>query len=113
EYKAAKDSGVVVLAKESGVVRKVSADQIIIRSDDNKDHRYKLLKFKRSNQGTCINQRPIVSEGEIVEKGQTIVDGPSTDEGEIALGRNILIGFMSWEGYNFEDAILISEKLVK
>ncbi len=113
EYKAAKDSGVVVLAEQSGVVKKVSADQIIIRGDDNKDYKYKLLKFKRSNQGTCINQRPIISEGEIVEKGQTIVDGASTDEGEIALGRNVLIGFMSWEGYNYEDAILISEKLVK
>ena len=113
EYKAAKDSGVVVLAEQSGVVKKVSADQIIIRGEDNRDHRYKLLKFKRSNQGTCINQKPIVSEGEIVTKGQIIVDGPSTDEGEIALGRNVLIGFMSWEGYNYEDAILISEKLVK
>ncbi|NLC43280.1 MAG: DNA-directed RNA polymerase subunit beta [Clostridiales bacterium] len=113
EYKAAKDSGVVVIAEMSGVVKKVSADQIIIRGDDNKDYKYKLLKFKRSNQGTCINQRPIVSEGEIVKKGQIIVDGSSTDEGEIALGRNVLIGFMSWEGYNYEDAILISEKLVK
>ncbi len=113
EYKAAKDSGVVVISEESGVVKKVSADQIIIRGDDNKNYKYNLLKFKRSNQGTCINQRPIVSEGEIVAKGQTIVDGASTDEGEIALGRNVLIGFMSWEGYNYEDAILISEKLVK
>ncbi|HHY82845.1 MAG TPA: DNA-directed RNA polymerase subunit beta [Clostridiales bacterium] len=113
EYKAAKDSGVVVLAKESGVVKKVAADLIIIQGDDGKEYRYKLLKFKRSNQGTCINQRPIVSEGEIVAKGQTIADGPSTDEGEIALGRNVLIGFMTWEGYNYEDAILISEKLVK
>ncbi|MGI6141254.1 MAG: DNA-directed RNA polymerase subunit beta [Caldicoprobacterales bacterium] len=113
EYKAAKDSGVVVIAKESGVVKKVSSDLIIIKGDDNKEYRYDLLKFKRSNQGTCINQRPIVSEGEIVTKGQTIADGPSTNEGEIALGRNVLVGFMSWEGYNYEDAVLISEKLVK
>ena len=113
EHKAARDSGVVVLAKESGVVKKVSSDLIIIKGDDNREYRYDLLKFKRSNQGTCINQRPIVTEGEIVKKGQTIADGPSTDEGEIALGRNVLVGFMSWEGYNYEDAILISEKLVK
>lgn len=113
EHKAAKDSGVVVLARESGVVKKVSSNLIVIKGDDKKEHRYDLLKFKRSNQGTCINQRPIVSEGEIVTRGQTIADGPSTDEGEIALGRNVLIGFMSWEGYNYEDAILISEKLVK
>ena len=113
EYKAAKDSGVVVLAKASGVVKKVSSDLILIRGDDGKEYRYKLLKFKRSNQGTCINQRPIVSEGEKIRKGQIIADGPSTDEGEIALGRNVLIGFMSWEGYNYEDAVLISEKLVR
>jgi DNA-directed RNA polymerase subunit beta len=113
EYKAAKDSGVVVLAREAGVVKKVSSDLILIRGNDSKDYRYKLLKFKRSNQGTCINQRPIVSEGEIVAKGQIIADGPSTDEGEIALGRNVLIGFMTWEGYNYEDAVLISEKLVR
>jgi len=113
EYKAARDSGVVVLAKTSGVVKKVSSDLILVKGDDNKEYRYKLLKFKRSNQGTCINQRPIVSEGEIIEKGQIIADGPSTDEGEIALGRNVLVGFMAWEGYNYEDAILISEKLVR
>jgi len=113
EYKAAKDSGVVVLAKQDGVVKKVSAREIVIRGKDNKDYTYKLLKFARSNQGTCINQRPIVKEGEEVTKGQVIADGPSTDLGEIALGRNVLIGFMTWEGYNFEDAILISEKLVK
>ncbi|MGI6537707.1 MAG: DNA-directed RNA polymerase subunit beta [Caldicoprobacterales bacterium] len=113
EYKAARDSGVVVLAKEGGVVKKVSADQIVIKGNDQKEYVYKLLKFKRSNQGTCINQRPIVSEGEIITKGQVIADGPSTDQGEIALGRNVLVGFMSWEGYNYEDAILISEKLVK
>jgi DNA-directed RNA polymerase subunit beta len=113
EYKAAMDSGVVLLSKESGVVTKVSSHYITIKSDDGKVHTYKLAKFIRSNQGTCINQRPIVKEGERVEKGNVIADGPSTDLGEIALGRNILIGFMPWEGYNYEDAILISEKLVK
>jgi len=113
EYKAARDSGVVVLAKEGGVVKRVDSNTIVIKGNDGKEYRYDLLKFKRSNQGTCINQRPIVSEGEIVEKGQTIADGPSTDQGELALGRNVLIGFMSWEGYNYEDAVLISEKLVK
>lgn len=113
EYKAAKDSGVVVLAKEAGTVKKVSASQIVIRGIGGKEYTYKLLKFMRSNQGTCINQKPIVVEGEMVEKGQIIADGPSTDQGEIALGRDVLVGFMTWEGYNFEDAILISEKLVK
>ncbi len=113
EYKAAKDSGVVVLAKNDGVVKSVSADKIVIKTDDGKEDVYKLLKFKRSNQSTCINQRPIVSEGEIVKKDDIIADGPATDNGEIALGRNILIGFVTWEGYNYEDAVLINEKLVK
>jgi len=113
EYKAAKDSGVVVLAKESGVVEKVSANEIVIRTDSGKKDTYKLLKFLRSNQGTCINQRPIVSKGERVEKGTIIADGPATDNGEIALGRNVLVGFITWEGYNYEDAILINEKLVR
>ena len=113
EYKAAKDSGVVVLAKEDGIVSKVSADEIVIKATDGTIHKYELIKFTRSNQGTCINQRPIVSEGEVVKKGDIIADGPSTDKGEIALGRNILIGFMTWEGYNYEDAMLISEKLVR
>ena len=113
EYKAAKDSGVVVLAKAPGEVKKVDSTMIIIKGDDGKEYKYKLLKFLRSNQGTCINQKPIVQKGERVEKGQIIADGPSTDEGEIALGRDVLIGFMTWEGYNYEDAILISEKLVK
>ncbi|WP_120169779.1 DNA-directed RNA polymerase subunit beta [Thermohalobacter berrensis] len=114
EYKAAKDSGVSVVAKNSGVVTKVTADEIIIkREDDGQLDKYRLLKFKRSNQGTCINQRPIVKKGDKVEKGQVIADGPSTDQGELALGKNLLIGFMTWEGYNYEDAILISEKLVK
>lgn len=113
EYKVAKDSGVVVIAKDSGVVEKVSANEIIIRTKEGRRDVYKLLKYKRSNQGTCINQRPIVKKGDIVEKGDVIADGPSTDQGELALGRNVLVGFMSWEGYNYEDAILISEKLVK
>lgn len=113
EYKAAIDSGVVILAKNSGVVEKVSSNEIVIRNEDGGRDRYKLLKFLRSNQGTCINQRPFVKRGEIVKKGQVIGDGPSTDYGEIGLGRNVLIGFMTWEGYNYEDAILISEKLVK
>ena len=113
EHRAAKDSGVVVLAKNSGVIDKVTAKEIVIKRDDNgQKDRYKLLKFKRSNQGTCINQRPIVSKGEVVKAGDVIADGPSTDFGEIALGRNCLIGFMTWEGYNYEDAILINEKLV-
>jgi len=113
EYKAARDSGVVVIAKNDGVVEKVSANEIIVRTKDGKKDTYKLLKYMRSNQGTCINQRPIVKKGDRVEKGQVIADGPSTDNGEIALGKNVLVGFMTWEGYNYEDAILISEKLVK
>ncbi len=113
EYKTARDSGVVILAKEAGVVEKVSAREIQIRSDNNRTQLYNLRKFARSNQGTCINQRPIVNAGDRVEKGQVIADGPSTEKGEIGLGRNILMGFMTWEGYNYEDAILISEKLVK
>ena len=113
EYKAAKDSGVVVLAKEDGIIEKVSADEIVIKDKDGVRHNYHLLKFLRSNQGTCINQRPIVEEGEEVTKGTIIADGPATDNGEIALGRNMLIGFMTWEGYNYEDAVLLNEKLVR
>ncbi|QSX07497.1 DNA-directed RNA polymerase subunit beta [Alkalibacter rhizosphaerae] len=113
EHVAAKDSGVCVLAKNPGVVERVSATEITVRREDQQLDKYTLLKFRRSNQGTCINQRPIVEKGEKVEKSQILADGPSTDDGEIALGRNILIAFMTWEGYNYEDAILISEKLVK
>ncbi len=113
EYKAAKDSGVVVLAKRDGVVEKVSANEIIIAGDDGEYDRHKLLKFLRSNQGTSINQRPIVSEGERVKKGDIIADGPSTSNGEISLGKNALIGFMTWEGYNYEDAVLLNERLVR
>ncbi len=113
EYKAAIDSGVVIKAIDSGVVEKVSANEIIIKNSNVQKDKYKLSKFTRSNQGTCINQRPFVKKGEMVKKGQVIANGPSTDLGEIALGKNVLIGFMAWEGYNYEDAILISEKLVK
>ena len=113
EHKAAKDSGVVIIAKHTGTVDFVDADKIVVLRDDGegKDE-YKLLKFKRSNQGTCINQRPIVYNGEHVEKGEVIADGPSTDNGEIALGKNLLIGFMTWEGYNYEDAIILNERLI-
>ena len=113
EYKAAKDSGTVILARSAGTVEKVAANEITIRTKNGKKESYKLLKYIRSNQGTCINQRPIVGKGDVLEKGDVIADGPSTDKGEIALGKNILIGFMTWEGYNYEDAILISEKMVK
>ncbi len=113
EHKVAKDSGSAVLAKEDGVVEKVDSDRIIIVGDSGKRHEHKLIKFARSNQSTCINQRPIVSEGERVSRGDIIVDGPAMDNGELALGKNILIGFMTWEGYNYEDAVLISEELVK
>jgi len=113
EYKAAKDSGTVVLAKEAGTVSYVDANKVIIKEKGNKSTEYRFTKFLRSNQSTCINQKPIVSVGEKVEKGDVIADGPSTANGEIALGKNILIGFMTWEGYNYEDAILINEKLVK
>ena len=113
ERRIAYDSGVMVNAKEAGVVKSVASDRIIITENDGTDREYKLKKFERSNQGTCLNQRPIVEKGEKIEKGQTIADGPSTKNGELALGRNILIGFMSWEGYNYEDAILLSEKLVR
>ncbi len=113
EYKAAKDSGVVVLANNDGVVEKVSAQEIVIKTKDGELERHKLLKFLRSNQGTCINQRPIVCEGEKVKKGDIIADGPSTSNGEISLGKNALIGFMTWEGYNYEDAVLLNERLVR
>ena len=113
EYKAGRDSGVCALSRHDGFVKKVSADTIVIEDELHECHTYKLNKFVRSNSGTCINQRPIVSAGEKVKKGDVIADGPSTDHGEIALGRNILIGFMTWEGYNYEDAVLLSEELVQ
>ena len=113
EYRAAKDSGVVQLAKHAGTIEFVDADCIKIRRDDGEGvDTYKLLKFKRSNQGTCINQRPIVCHGEHVEAGEVLADGPSTDNGEVALGKNLMIGFMTWEGYNYEDAIILNERLI-
>ena len=113
EYRAAHDSGVCLLAKEDGVIEKVDANRIILRDNFGERHTYLLTKFARSNQSTCINQRPMVSAGQKVEKGDLLADGPSTEKGEIGLGRNALIGFMTWEGYNYEDAVLLSEKLVK
>jgi len=113
EHKTAYDSGVCVIAKEGGVVKKVIANEISILNDNGKMDVYKLTKFLRSNQSTCIDQRPIVKNNQIVKKGDVIADGPSTQKGELALGRNPLIGFMTWEGYNYEDAILLSEKLVE
>ncbi len=112
EYKAAVDSGVVVCAREDGTVTDVCADRIVITDNSDVEHVYNLIKFKRSNQGNCVNQRPIVSKGDRVSKGDVIADGPATKYGEIALGKNALIGFMTWEGYNYEDAVLINEKLV-
>ncbi len=113
EYRVAKDSGVCEVAERGGTVKHVSADEIIIEAGKDDYDYYKLTKYQRSNQGTCANQRPLVKAGEKVEAGDIIADGPSTDNGELALGRNVLIGFMTWEGYNYEDAVLISERLVK
>ena len=113
EYKAAVDSGVVVTAKAPGVVTRVSADKVTVRQDDGEIKDYELIKFIRSNHGTCINQRPIVSEGQHINAGDVVADGPATHNGEISLGRNALIGFMTWEGYNYEDAVLINERLVR
>jgi len=112
EYKAAKDSGVMILAEEDGLVETVTGDEIVIKNKMGRKT-YKLRKFKRTNGGTCINQRPIVKEGEEVKRGDVIADGPATDKGEMALGKNVLIAFTTWEGYNYEDAILLSERLVK
>ena len=113
EYRAAKDSGITVVAKEDGTVEKVTADEIKIKNKKGDVTTYKLRKFKRTNGGTCINQKPVVVTGEKVKAGDLIADGPSTDKGEMALGRNVLIAFTTWEGYNYEDAVLISERLVK
>lgn len=113
EYKAAKDSGIAVVAKNSGVVDKISANEIVIKTDSGQKDVYHLIKFQRSNQGTCMNQRPIVNKGERIEAGRIIADGASTSNGELSLGKNPLIGFMTWEGYNYEDAVLLSEKLVQ
>ena len=113
EHKNCVDSEVAILAEEDGVVTKVSAQYVTVRYDSGRVEEYKLTKYLRSNHGTCINQRPIVNAGQRVEKGEVIVDGPSTSNGEIALGKNILMGFMTWEGYNYEDAILLNERMVK
>ena len=113
EYKAAVDSGVVIVAREAGIVEKVEATKIVIACDDGHRDVYDLIKFKKTNQGTCFNQRPLVTRGERVEKGQVIADGPATANGEISLGKNALIGFMTWEGYNYEDAVLLNERLVR
>ncbi len=113
EKKAAKDSGLAVISKSSGVVKRVTSKKITVETDEGKKENYNLLKFKGSNQGSCINQKPIVRKGDKIEAGDIIADGPAMDKGELSLGKNVLIAFMAWEGYNYEDAILISEKLVK
>ena len=113
EYKAAKDSGVMILADENGVVETVTGDEIVIKNELGEKKTYTLRKFKRTNGSTCINQRPIVKEGEVVKRGDVIADGPATYKGEMALGKNLLIAFTTWEGYNYEDAILLNERLVK
>ena len=113
EYRAAKDSGILVLAEDDGTIEKVTGDSITVKYKNGKTVVHKLRKFKRTNGGTCINQKPIVKKGEIVKKGDAIADGPSTQNGEMALGKNVLVAFSTWEGYNYEDAILINERLVK
>ena len=113
EYKAAVDSGVTVICRNDGTVTKVSAGKVEILTDEGETDVYELIRFTRSNQGSCVNQKPIVAEGEKVKKGDVIADGPATKDGEIALGKNMLIGFMTWEGYNYEDAVLLNERLVK
>ncbi len=113
EYRAAKDSGILQIAKSNGTITKVTGDEITLKTDKGEIEKYHLRKFKRTNGGTCINQRPIVVKGEKVKAGDVIADGPSTDKGEMALGKNVLIAFATWEGYNYEDAVLISERLVR
>ena len=113
EYKAATDSGTAVLAKNDGVVEKMDADHVVVRNEQGTLDNYPLVKFARSNAGTCINQRPIVEVGETVKAGQVLADGPAMRNGEISLGKNALIGFMTWEGYNYEDAVLLNEKIVR
>ena len=113
EYKAATDSGTAVLAKSNGVVEKVDADHVVVRNEQGALEDYSLIKFARSNAGTCINQRPIVNVGDVVKAGDVLADGPATKNGEISLGKNALIGFMTWEGYNYEDAVLLNEKIVR
>ena len=113
EYRAAKDSGILILAQDDGVIEKVTGEAITVKYNNGKKVVHKLRKFKRTNGGTCINQKPIVKKGEIVKKGDAIADGPSTKNGEMALGKNVLVAFSTWEGYNYEDAILLNERLVK
>lgn len=113
EYRAAKDSGVCIVAKNDGRVEYISAKKLVVRQEDGTLDEYELSKYQRSNQGTCINQRPIVKKGDLVQKGDILADGPSTDNGELSLGKNVLIGFMTWEGYNYEDAVLLNERLVR
>ena len=113
EYQAGVDSGVCVLSKEDGVIKSVSADKVVVHYDSGKDEVFHLIKFTRSNQSTCVNQVPVVSVNQRVKAGEVLADGPATDHGEISLGKNALIGFMTWEGYNYEDAVLISEKVVR
>ena len=112
EHKCAVDSGVCVLAEGDGVVERVSATNVVVRYDSGEIRDYKLIKFSRSNQGTCVNQRPIVATGERVKEGDVLADGPATSQGEISLGKNVLVGFMTWEGYNYEDAVLLNERMV-
>ncbi|MGC4959796.1 DNA-directed RNA polymerase subunit beta, partial [Actinomadura citrea] len=113
EYRAATDAGDVITAEKAGVVEEVSADYVTVMNDDGTRTTYRVSKFKRSNQGTCFNQKPIVDEGRRVEVGQVIADGPCTDDGEMALGKNLLVAFMPWEGHNYEDAIILSQRLVQ
>ncbi|MBO5981066.1 MAG: DNA-directed RNA polymerase subunit beta, partial [Clostridia bacterium] len=113
EYKAAYDSGVIVICKRTGVVESVTADEVIVRAEDGTVDRYPLIKFQRSNQSTCVNQRPVVTKGQYIKAGDVVADGAATDNGEVALGKNVLIGFMTWEGYNYEDAVLLNERLVR
>ena len=113
EYKAAVDSGVCVISRHDGIVDRVTADEVVIKEGTGALNTYKLTKFKRSNQGTCINQRPVVDRGERVHVGQVLADGPATSNGELAIGKNALIGFMTWEGYNYEDAVLLNERMVR
>ena len=113
EYRAAKDSGILILAEDDGVIERVTGDAITVKYNNGKTVVHKLRKFKRTNGGTCINQRPIVKKGEIVKKGDAIADGPATKDGEMSLGKNCLVAFSTWEGYNYEDAILLNERLVK
>ena len=113
EYRGAVDAGDVTVATQGGVVTSVSSDLIDITQDDGTFKTYRLSKFRRSNQGTCINQRPLVTAGQRIEKGMPLADGPCTDQGEMALGRNLLVAFMPWEGHNYEDAIILSQRLVQ